>query len=85
MNTTYTVWQENNKNHYFKKFSTTTWIETVDGQLGPIFKFVSRNNNVVILYDQGRNFYVSLDSTSGKFGDTINTINSVFVYGKWIK
>jgi hypothetical protein len=85
MNTTYTVWQENNKNHFFKEHSSTTWIETADGQMGPIFKFVSKINDVVILYAQDRNFYVSLDSTSGKFGDTINTINSVFVSGKWIK
>ena len=80
----YGTWQENNKNHYFKRVDSSTWIETSNGITEFTFEYTSQTGDKVVLFASDRNFYVQLDSTSAKWGNSIGTITNTFNAGKWI-
>ena len=80
----YGTWQENNKDHYFKRVDSSTWIETLFGITEFTFKLTSQTGDKVVLFASDRNFYVQLDSTSAKWGSSLSAIVNKFNDGKWV-
>ena len=52
----YGTWQENNKDHYFKRVDSSTWIETLFGITEFTFKLTSQTGDKVVLFASDRNF-----------------------------
>ena len=79
------AWKKNGNEHYFSKISETNWAETVDGRRAFKFDFVERNGDKVVLFAADRDFYLKIDSSSVRFGQTKDKADENLLYeGKWL-
>ena len=81
----YERWKVNGKAEYFRKLSDSKWEEIKNGKLYAKFDFVEQINDKVILFASDRNFYLTIDSNTVKWGPTREKANLNQIHnGKWI-
>jgi hypothetical protein len=78
-------WKVNGEEKYFQKTSETKWKETDKGKIFATFDFVEQINDKVVIFAADRNFYLTIDSTSVKWGPTRENANlNHLCDGKWL-
>ena len=78
-----TCWKANNKDYYFKKYSNTQWIESLNGTEFFILNVIkSEITNQLVLNDPNRKLFIKLENYNAKFGfNRNNFIKSLL--GSW--
>ncbi|CAF0951043.1 unnamed protein product [Brachionus calyciflorus] len=80
-----TKWKASEEGHYFVKKDDQEWVEFQKDAFYAKFRFIMEQNDVVFLFAQDRNFYISLDAKEAKWGDNLNSLPNVFNTGNWVK
>ena len=78
-------WKVNGEDKYFEKISDKKWKETDKGKIFATFDFVEQINDKLIIFAADRDFYLTIDSTSVKWGPTRDKADLNHLYdGKWL-
>ena len=81
----FSAWKVNGKDQYFNKMSNSTWSEIVDGITVFSFDLVKQNNDTVVIFASDRDFYLTINSNSVRWGPTVDLASQNLIYnGKWL-
>ena len=78
------MWHTNDFKLSFREINSVDWVEIQNDKLFANFKFVEEIGDTVVLLDDRRNLYVSLNSVNVKWGNLKNSITNILVNGKWL-
>ena len=78
------MWHTNDFKLSFREINSVDWVEIQNDKLFANFKFVEEIGDTVVLLDDRRNLYVSLNSVNVKWGYLKNLITNISVNGKWL-
>lgn len=68
-------WKKTNSEQFFYKETERIWIEYQNGKIFAVFRTISENNNEVVLYHEGRDFYIKLSSGQASISYSLEEIN----------
>ena len=86
----YILWQVANTEKYFKRITTSTWIEYEKDEINNSkilarYRFLQVDQNEVILQNESTNKYLKLGPNCIQTGDSINQTDIFICNGSWIK
>lgn len=81
------IYTKDHPKGYFKKIDNSNWGEFnfFTGEKIYSFYAVQELNNIIILYDKGRNMYVKLTESECFWGNSYDNIPNKIYDGKWVE